>query len=232
MPTSLFLSTHPGDALLGAGALMASLPPQRTFHTSVYAAPSMTTVDRRGTADLAQESEALGTLGVQHIEGTIVAPPNDIGDTELQTKLSALLSAHQPNYALLPLGLGQRNGDLQLHAICLRLRQLYPEVRWLQYYDQPFVGLNRGRFPELAFARRVQGLAEVDDEASLFIWKEGVANGGLSPLSRKLDASVALRSDLDQRLFRDREFDTPTSDAERREMLTRVLGAREWVSLM
>ncbi len=234
MPTTLFLSTHPGDALFGAGALLASLPASETFHVCAYAPQGVDSIDP-GTpaAGFDGEKVAFDGLGVQAIEGSLVAPPNTIADQALATKLSALLADLRPYTVILPLGAGLRDGDLQLTSICARLRQSWPQVRWLQYYDQPFIGLNRGRYPELTFARRVRMLAEVDEDASMFNWHLARAPSGKQPLERKLEACLSLGKDeLEARFYTPRGEAYPTNFALVRERVARVLGQREWFSTL
>lgn len=232
MSVTLFLSTHFCDALYGAGALLASLPPSETYHASVYGPRG---AEGATAADLAAASEherlSLESLGIQAIGTSLVASPNAVDDQTLQTKLSALLATINPDTVILPLGLAHRDGDLQLIAVCLRLRQLFSNKRWLQYYDQPFIGFNRGRYPELAFARRVRMLAEVDDEASMFNWKPVGAPAPNSPLQRKIEACLRLGDrELAAKFFVAQDHDFPADPGQVREHITRVLGQREWLS--
>lgn len=242
MPITLFLSAYPGDAVFAVGALMASLPANTTYHATVFPSNSQRRDAKRSSdrQDFAQQALALTTLGVQELAGSLVegaSDSNGVTDQVLHDRLAAYVTDLQPDAIVLPLGLTQRPGDLQLTSIVLRLRQEFSRCRWLQYFDQPFVAQHRGQFPELAFARRVRGLAEVDDDASMFTWSAGTSSlnsaSGADPLSQKLTAAGLLEEIVIRRFVPanadDATIDYPRNTVERTAFLRRSLGQREWL---
>ena len=210
----LVLSVTPADAALSVGALLANMPNRRAI-----------VAHANGGAELCRETYTALGVSVQTSRNS---------DQSLEAWLLQLLAEDgEVDAVLMPLGLHHEAEAAAVKSACLQVSDSVPLVRWLQYYEQPAIGASRGKYPELAFARRVRGLAEVDEDASMFNWKPLGAPADNDPLSRKLEACLRLPPELlHQLLFDPQGFAYPESEEEVRTYLARVLGQREWLTLL
>ena len=207
MTRLLLLSPQPADALLSVGAFLASLAPGRA---------RVLLPDDRAT----RAYDQLGATSVV-LDDSAETWPSALDEELAQADVSAVL---------LPSGLDGADPTQQVISLCRARAAGHPHLRWVQWYDQPQVGHYRGKYPELAFARRIRGLAEVDDDAGTLNWKPASTPAPVDPLARKLDACLALPPTLiDELFFRSQDFDMPRDPADTRAHLARVLGQREWL---
>ncbi len=247
MSTILFVSAVPGDACLGIGAYMASLTAGRAHHVSLceYLDEPPFGVLLGETPDkiaiktkLVDDTAALSLLGADIHNPLITTWPQLEADTtddafvQAATRLRDLVQRIEAQAIVLPAGLEGRRADLVLQRLCQRVQPELTGLRWATYVDQPYALRLRGRYPELAFARRVRGLAEIDEDPGMLSWKPLGSPTTGDALTRKLEASLALPATLlDAAFFQPEGFELPSDRNELRDHIMRVLGQREWLQL-
>ena len=213
MPTTLALSAYPGDAVFSVGALLHALPGDRR-HVTCFG------------RDVA-EAGAVQQLGLRHTDLglALAASAKTVTDA-----LAPQLEEDAPANVLLPLGLAARAGEVLFIEVLPALKRLAPGARFVHYYPLPYVSRRKSRYPELAFARAIRGLAEADADAAAFQWKPRGMSAAAA-LETKRAAALTLRDELTNRLFPEPEPRAPSDDAELEALLVRALGTREWVQL-
>lgn len=168
MDRILFISTYAGDAFASLGGLMASLPTGRGYHLSLFAAPAGANLPQSENLEL----EAANLLGIEHLSPRELLDQQHTLLESLPDVLERLVQELELGTIVWPHGLAQRESDLAVAQVISALQTQHRELRWLRYYEQPHVSKNRGQFPELAFARRVRGLAEVDEHPCMLSWRD------------------------------------------------------------
>lgn len=224
MSATLALSAYPGDAVFGIGALLAALPGER-HHLTAFAE-----VREEAAANAEPEAAALARLGAAH---TALRLASTASTKTVRAALANALDRAGVANVLLPLPLAARPGEDVLAEVVPELRRAHPGVRFLHYYPLPLVTQHRARFPELAFARPIRGLAEADGDAGLLQWKprRGATPTDGGPLPTKLAACDLLRATLSRRLYTDDDLPPPADPEERAAARRRAIGTREWVQL-
>lgn len=221
MSSTLALSARPGDAVFSVGALLAALPGEK-HHLTAFPA---------GNAGAEAESDAASLLGATH---DTLALQGEASAKTVASAVETLLADHTYDNVLAPLGLAARPGDEALAAAVTSLKARFPGTRFLSYYELPYATQQRRRFPELAFARPIRGLAEADADAAMLQWKTrgSSAGAGGAVLQTKLAACALLDDVLQAALFPpDGDLPAPTDALEREAAARRGIGTREWVQL-
>ena len=241
-PITLFLSPHLDDAALSLGALIASLPAGEATVATCFTAD--VAGDDRMAARRGEDVLACSLLGAdfEHLDLPDApargydTPASLTGDLDpadavapaLEAGLRDLLRARAPHTVCSPLGVGEHVDHRRVIAAVARVRDDFPGVRWLRWYDQPALARHRRRYPELSFARRVRGLAEVGDDACALAFAPPAREPD-GPLARKLRAAAAYASQVDTHFYEAQGLtraDEPDVEAQ----IARVLGRREWVT--
>ena len=154
-----------------------------------------------------------------------LSPRDEVVDP-LTARLRELIGERAPAAVCYPVGVGDHVDHRQLIAAVERLRPAFPGLRWVRWYDQPYTVRHRRDYPELSFARRVRGLAEVGEDvcAVHYAEPERAPDG---PLARKVRAAASYTTQVPYQFYEALGLavaDEP--DAPSR--IARVLGRREW----
>lgn len=152
--------------------------------------------------------------------------PGDRVVAELVDRFRKTIADVAPATICYPVGVGDHVDHRQVTAAVAEIRHDHPGVRWVRWYDQPYTARHRRAYPELAFARRVRGLAEVGDDvcAITFDPAERQPDG---PLARKARAAATYVSQCGYQFGEALGLPpAPVGDLEAR--IAQVLGRREW----
>ena len=101
----------------------------------------------------------------------------------LAQNLRDALGVYRPDVVLYPLGIGDHVDHLQVIAAVTRVREAGEgrSVRWLQWFDQPYLARHSGRYEQvLAKARPAARLSDVQDAGADYVFDFGAdaTNGG------------------------------------------------------
>lgn len=144
----------------------------------------------------------------------------------LEERLRKTLAEVQPRTVCYPFGVGRHVDHQRVIDSTWRVRASFPGIRWIRWYDQPYVARHRRNFPELAFTRRVRGLVEVGDDTCAMTY-EPVERQPEGPLARKVRAAAAYASQAGYQFGAALGL-PPASGEELEGRIARVLGRREW----
>lgn len=220
MSATLAISAYPGDAVFSIGALLHALSGEKAHATLAV----------NVAGDLSAEAEALRLLGADHL-GDLTPEPAASAKTA-HASLVSLLSEGTYTNVLLPIAIGERPAAKTLAHDLPKMKEAAPGTRFLCYYPLPYVVRHRNRYPELAFARPIRGLAEADADAAAFKWKPPRSNHPANaPLSAKRTAAQLLEGELFRQVFPEPDLTPPSEPKERLEAIHRALGTREWIQL-
>ncbi len=147
----------------------------------------------------------------------------------LAERIAAVLTERSVDTVAYPVGAGNHVDHLLLIAAVERVRARFPDIRWLQWLDQPYAARQGGKGLALLarifdFAKTVGGLAEVGAEWCAFDW----SGGGDELLARKWRACAAYASQVGYQFYGAVGEERPVGadDAAR---ISEVLGGWEWV---
>lgn len=152
---------------------------------------------------------------------------DDTVGPKLDEQLRALIGEHSPSAVAYPQSVGDHVDHQQVAASVERLRPTLPGIRWVRYYDQPYTARHRRAYPELSFARRVRGLAEVGEDVCVFTHPR-IDREPAGHLATKVRAAAAYASQVGYQFYEAaglRREDEPDELAR----IAHVLGHREWV---
>ena len=154
-----------------------------------------------------------------------LAAADDVGPA-LEARLRGALRERAPRTVCYPVGVGEHVDHRQVARAVGRLRGDFPGVRWVRWYDQPYTARHRRRYPELAFARRVRGLAEVGDHACALTFA-APAREPEGPLALKVRAAAAYATQVGYQFY-EALGASPADEPDVEARIERVLGRREW----
>ena len=237
-----------GERVVVATAFTASVPAPTGFalacQTDKGISPEVDYLALRRAEDLAACRELGDGVAAEHWP-LPEAPHRGYGDaaalfagvrdgddaivTELTARLRTRLAELDPHTVLYPVGAGGHVDHVQLIAAVDAVRAENPTVRWLQWYDQPYVARNRLAYAELPFAPRARGLAEVGPDATALAWPapRDLA-AGTDPLACKLRACAAYATQVPYQFYVSRGQEAPPSEQWPAD-IARVLGRKEWL---
>ena len=145
----------------------------------------------------------------------------------LEARLREVVRERPPRAICYPVGVGGHVDHRRVADAVERLRGDLPAVRFLRWYDQPYTARHRRRYPELAFARRARGLAEIgEDVCALSYDPRARAPDGL--FARKVRAAAAYRSQVGYQFY-EAFGASPAGEPDVEDRIARVLGRREWL---
>lgn len=228
----LFVSAIVGEAIFSCGALMA----QQAARGHEVGAVTITTTDfaEKNTALLAGDEAAGKVLGVRSVQWSFAltggkeVETSEAFSSELLNRLSKFIEDNQVHTLVVSKNLTGISIQQALIQAAQTIRSSGVGIRCFSWYDQPFVALNKGTYPELAFAQRVNGLAEIGDQACNFVWPAAPGGLGDSPLALKLQAVALYEQLLESTFYTPFELTyEPGEDVKPHLSLT--LGRKEWL---
>ena len=143
----------------------------------------------------------------------------------LAQHLRDTLRVFRPEVVLYPLGIGDHVDHVQVIAAAAEVRgDGDGEVRWLRWFDQPYLSRHRGRYEEvLARARPASRLADVTAAGRDYGFEPGEG-----ALSRKHAACAAYASQVRYQFF-EAAGEVAADEDEWGEQIAEVVGTREWL---
>ncbi len=145
--------------------------------------------------------------------------------SQIAERLTQVLTKVQISSVLYPICAGNHVDHLVVSRAVDILKEAWPNVRWLQWYDQPYVARRRGDYGYLASAKPVGTLAAVGAEAALFEWGGGAHDVALE---RKWRACAAYVSQVGYQFY-GALGETRPQDADDVARAAVVIGQREWL---
>ena len=222
----LYVSTVVGEAVFSCGALIAQQVSRghQVAMLTVYPAALESEY-----AAVLKEDKAVGSfLGIQTahwaVEGGLDRVP------ALVARLQQFIDEHYVHTVLISKNLGAHVLHESVQAAVLKLRTAGVPFRLFSWYDQPHVAQHKGDYPELAFAQRVNGLAEIGDQACNFMWPSSHDGAGDSPLALKLQAMAIYESLIEETFYKPFEF-TYKAGEDVKLNLAMIIGRKEWFEL-